>query len=745
MRFRLKLVVLIVTSSIVSTLFLNTYIYNHHTRRKTNEIRLTQQEKVQYLVQENQQIRPAETPIPEVPVETERPSLKTVLDIQKNFDQENENVENMTDEPTEEKLVSIDPSTKDLCPKFPTELIGNLNVESSLKPSLEELDTIAGPNVMDGCFEPTGCEPLQKVAIVIPYKNRYEHMLTLLHHLHPILQRQKIMYCVFLAEQFDDGSFNKARVMNAAFIEITKSWNQHRDHKNRPFDCFVFHDVDMLLENDFNLYVCDIMPRHLSPAIDKFNYTTGYGTKYGGVTAIRREHYIQVNGHSNRFWGWGGEDNDMEERIARQNLTIKSAYPSIGKYKMIQHDHPWWFNPMSGVGSSYRKDFLSSAKARDGTQDKSGLSNMKYSLIHVERNRLWNKLILDIRSLDLERINVRFYKGDSITVNNKPTYQSEIPNKSPKTSARHGAGVSEPCRPTYAHFPLMTVNRTMSFEDKRYTKVFKTLEEAQVACNEMRTSCQSIVEQVRSRFTLRATALLHQNDLHYKLDVAQQVDVYEHHHSMATYVKICEGDPHYTQFFTNPIILPGDTISGPSPRYSTQLYFRIFHQPEAKYILRSEMMSTHKAVMLVRESNKLIKHPWWDSLAKIQYTRTNLVNLSDPDILLQHTIEKTATSTLLLITTPTSGFQRIPGCYIMKQSLYDDITKHVVMEWTWWFRLKGQTEEIENKLLDDQLEKSVKSGKQYEKMINERKKVLEMWAQKKLEEKRKKFIEKRTS
>uniref|UniRef100_H2XPS8 Uncharacterized protein n=1 Tax=Ciona intestinalis TaxID=7719 RepID=H2XPS8_CIOIN len=133
---RLKLVVLIVTSSIVSTLFLNTYIYNHHTRRKTNEIRLTQQEKVQYLVQENQQIRPAETPIPEVPVETERPSLKTVLDIQKNFDQENENVENMTDEPTEEKLVSIDPSTKDLCPKFPTELIGNLNVESSLKPSL---------------------------------------------------------------------------------------------------------------------------------------------------------------------------------------------------------------------------------------------------------------------------------------------------------------------------------------------------------------------------------------------------------------------------------------------------------------------------------------------------------------------------------------------------------------------------------------------------------------------------------
>lgn len=75
------------------------------------------------------------------------------------------------------------------------------------------------------------------------------------------------MYCIFVAEQFDDGSFNKARVMNAVFNEISNNWHSHQDKSARPFDCFVFHDVDMLPENDFNLYLCEKMPKHLSPGI----------------------------------------------------------------------------------------------------------------------------------------------------------------------------------------------------------------------------------------------------------------------------------------------------------------------------------------------------------------------------------------------------------------------------------------------------------------------------------------------
>ena len=38
------------------------------------------------------------------------------------------------------------------------------------------------------------------------------------------------------------------------------------------FDCFIFHDVDLIPENDKNIYECYKQPRHLSPAVDELRY-----------------------------------------------------------------------------------------------------------------------------------------------------------------------------------------------------------------------------------------------------------------------------------------------------------------------------------------------------------------------------------------------------------------------------------------------------------------------------------------
>ncbi len=43
--------------------------------------------------------------------------------------------------------------------------------------------------------------------------------------------------------------------------------------KVSDFDCFVFHDVDLIPENDKNDYGCPASPRHMSVAVDKFSYT----------------------------------------------------------------------------------------------------------------------------------------------------------------------------------------------------------------------------------------------------------------------------------------------------------------------------------------------------------------------------------------------------------------------------------------------------------------------------------------
>lgn len=60
-----------------------------------------------------------------------------------------------------------------------------------------------------------------------------------------------------------DGPFNRAMLMNVGFVEALKLYS---------YDCFIFHDVDLLPEDDRNLYTCPEQPRHMSVAVDVLKY-----------------------------------------------------------------------------------------------------------------------------------------------------------------------------------------------------------------------------------------------------------------------------------------------------------------------------------------------------------------------------------------------------------------------------------------------------------------------------------------
>lgn len=183
---------------------------------------------------------------------------------------------------------------------------------------------------LGGHWEPALCIAKHKVAIIIPYRDRENHLNTLLNRLHPMLQKQLLSYQIFVVEQFGNDTFNKGVLMNSGAKEALK---------DNDFDCFIFHDVDLIPLNNQNLYSCPSIPRHMSVAVDKFNYTLPYKDLVGGVFAISKAHLILVNGYSNLYWGWGGEDDDMAHRLRLHELKIVRPPESIGRYHMIKHKH----------------------------------------------------------------------------------------------------------------------------------------------------------------------------------------------------------------------------------------------------------------------------------------------------------------------------------------------------------------------------------------------------------------------
>ena len=91
----------------------------------------------------------------------------------------------------------------------------------------------------------------------------------------------------------------------------------------------------------------------MSVAINKWGYRLQYNNYFGGVTAISRDQFANMNGYANTFYGWGGEDDDLHHRIQQLNLTINRSPVTISRFFMQLHGpvkisfEPFFREPMS--------------------------------------------------------------------------------------------------------------------------------------------------------------------------------------------------------------------------------------------------------------------------------------------------------------------------------------------------------------------------------------------------------------
>ena len=217
--------------------------------------------------------------------------------------------------------------TEEFCDLIPAAIQGRVPVNLTVLTYLEveEENTNLQPG---GESSPEACKANFNVAIIVPYRNRSEQLVVFLRHLHPFLRKQELHYRIYIVNQADKNKFNRAMLFNVGYTEALKDF---------PWDCFIFHDVDLLPEDDRNLYSCPDNPRHMSVAVDKFKYKLPYKQIFGGVAAIRTDQFKRLNGFSNLFWGWGGEDDDMSKRIHYRKLKIIRYRAEIARYTMIKH------------------------------------------------------------------------------------------------------------------------------------------------------------------------------------------------------------------------------------------------------------------------------------------------------------------------------------------------------------------------------------------------------------------------
>jgi len=118
------------------------------------------------------------------------------------------------------------------------------------------------------------------------------------------------------------------------------------------------------------------------------DYKLPYKTLFGGVEGFWSEHYRLINGFPNRFWGWGGEDDDLYVRVTERRLSFTRPARMIGRYTMLHHSHHENdINPM-------RFDELRRSEA---SIDMDGLNTLTYHVLDYQEMPLYTFISVSLR------------------------------------------------------------------------------------------------------------------------------------------------------------------------------------------------------------------------------------------------------------------------------------------------------------------------------------------------------------
>ncbi|XP_042295217.1 beta-1,4-galactosyltransferase 3-like isoform X2 [Sceloporus undulatus] len=234
----------------------------------------------------------------------------------------------------------LPPDDLPYCPEVSPFLGGPIRVTFPAGLSLEDIGRKNPYVSRGGRYRPPDCDAIHKTAVIIPHRNREQHLKYLLYYLHPFLQRQQLSYGIYIIHQAENYTFNRAKLLNVGFKEAMK---------DEDWDCMFFHDVDLIPEDDRNVYTCDRFPKHVAVAMDKFGYKVALSGMVISRPSIQYGRYRMIkHGHDK-----GNEQNPKRfNLLAKTRRTWKQDGMNTLEYQLLSKElHPLYTNITVFIGT----------------------------------------------------------------------------------------------------------------------------------------------------------------------------------------------------------------------------------------------------------------------------------------------------------------------------------------------------------------------------------------------------------
>lgn len=221
-------------------------------------------------------------------------------------------------------------------------------------------------------FLPLSLEDLKsmkqgKPCILVPFRDnpdqdRMKQLRQFLGH----MKRYHSDWPILVIEQSQDNrKFNRGALLNIG--------TRYAEHMK--CDYVIFHDVDLIPLKKVVPYYTTFpeKPIHIGKA-----WTTKYDFPrfLGGVLSMSVSDIRKSNGFPNQFWGWGGEDDSIRNRIERKKIDIYQPTLRGEGFKELTH-----------LDTKTKQEWKNMRKWEDLEEDTGydGFRNVKWTTLETQK------------------------------------------------------------------------------------------------------------------------------------------------------------------------------------------------------------------------------------------------------------------------------------------------------------------------------------------------------------------------